>query len=195
MMTPTEPKLDAPGAGLPAPELFIGRLIFHCKRLTGNRAAFNTRFVEERAAIRKLVDACPFAQRGERVLIERPRGLEDSSRYWSVWMTLDHLRITNSSFARVMTRLAQDRKIPGKADTAKVKPDPGVTAAVEAEYEASCDAVLAAVDAFPNLKTKLRYEHPWFGPLDANGWHALAGTHMGIHRGQIERIMAGMSAQ
>ncbi|MBX3389322.1 MAG: hypothetical protein KF691_07680 [Phycisphaeraceae bacterium] len=41
----------------------------------------------------------------ERVLIPRLRGLEDSSRYWSVWMMLDHLRIVNSQVAMVIASL------------------------------------------------------------------------------------------
>jgi len=35
--------------------------------------------------------------------------------------------------------------------------------------------------------------HPWFGPLDAAGWHALAAGHMAIHRVQIERILQGLA--
>jgi hypothetical protein len=54
--------------------------------------------------------------------------------------------------------------------------------------------VLASVTASPNLKTKTRFSHPWFGPLDASGWHAMAGSHMAIHRKQIERILQGLSA-
>ena len=83
---------------------------------------------------------------------------------------------------------------PGKASTATVKPSPAVTASVVAEYEESCDALLAAVAAAPNLTTAARFAHPWFGPLDAAGWHALAGGHMGIHRVQIERILKGLAA-
>ena len=120
------------------------------------------------------------------------RGLEDSSRNWSVWMTLDHLRITNDAFARFITDLTQGRIPEGKASTAAVKPSPTVTAAIEAEYEKSCDAVLATVAAAPDLKTRFRFAHPWFGPMDAAGWHALAGTHMGIHRAQIADIIAGL---
>lgn len=41
-------------------------------------------------------------------------------------------------------------------------------------------------------KSPLRFLHPWFGPVDAADWHALAGTHLGIHRKQIERIVAGL---
>jgi hypothetical protein len=107
-------------------------------------------------------------------------------------MTLDHLRITNEAFARVITALTQGHIPPGKASTATVKPSLDVTGTVEADFEKSCDAVLAAVAAAPDLRTKLRFAHPWFGPLDASGWHALAGMHMGIHRAQIARIIAGL---
>jgi hypothetical protein len=47
----------------------------------------------------------------------------------------------------------------------------------------------------PELKTALRYEHPWFGPLDAFGWHALAAGHIRIHREQIERIVAKLRTE
>ena len=80
---------------------------------------------------------------------------------------------------------------PGEASTATVKPGPAVTASVMAEYEAACDALLVAVAAAPDLKTAVRFAHPWFGPMDAWGWHALAGVHMGIHRVQLERILQG----
>lgn len=80
----------------------------------------------------------------------------------------------------------------GEASTAAVKPSQAVTASVVAEYEESCDALLAAVAVAPDLKTAIRFVHPWFGPIDAFGWHALAGGHMGIHRAQIERILQGL---
>ena len=184
----SEPTLAAPGAGLPALELFIARRLFALKRRFGNRAGFTAQFSKERSAIRALIDAIPVADRDKRVLIPRLRGLEDSSRYWSVWMTLDHLRITNLVFTGVILGLCAGRIPPGKADTASVKPDPSVTGEVEAEYEKSCDKLLSAVSRVAELKTKLRYEHPWFGPLDAAGWHALAATHLRIHRAQIEKI-------
>ena len=186
----TEPQLAAPGAGLPAIELIIGRRLFALKRLLGSRESFTAKFEQERVAIRELVNSCTTAKRAERVLIPRLRGLEDSSRFWSVWMTLDHLRITNSVFAQVITSLAEGKVPEKKASTADVKPNPAVTAEVESAYEESCDNLLAAVAAVPDLKTSVRYAHPWFGPLDAAGWHALTGMHMGIHRAQIARIVS-----
>jgi len=187
-----EPKLEPPGAGLPRYELYVGRLLFAFRRWTGSRDAHNARFQQERESIRRLVRACDGDSAARRVLIERARGMEDSSRYWSVWMTLDHLRIVNQSFIRVIGALTKGEMPKGTASTATVKPSPEATAAVVAEYENGCDDLLAAVAAAGNLKTKLRYAHPWFGPLDAAGWHALSAGHMGIHRVQIERILEGL---
>jgi hypothetical protein len=187
-----EPKLAPPGAGLPALECFVGRCLLWLSRLRGNRAVFNNQFNREREVIRALVASCDAESAARRVLIPRLRGLEDSSRYWSVWMTLDHLRKVNLGFARIIGALSKGVQLPGQASTASVKPDPAVTGTVVAEYEASCDAVMAAVAGVPNLKTAVRFRHPWFGTLDALGWHVLAGNHMGLHRVQMERILAGI---
>jgi DinB superfamily len=128
----------------------------------------------------------------KRVLIARPPGLEDSSRYWSVLMTLDHLRIVNLALVRIISSLAAGKVPEGRASTADVKPDPDVTAAVVREYDNSCDAVSEALAATRGLKTLACFTHPWFGPLDLSAWHALAGTHLAIHRVQIERILSGL---
>lgn len=189
------PTLAAPGAGLPAPELWIARVLFALKRCFGSREAFTARLEQERAAIRELLATCDPAQGGEQVLIPRLRGLEDSSRFWSVWMTLEHLRITNTIFARVIQSLAKGQVPTKKASTADVKPRADLTAEVEAAYEASCDELLSVAAALPDLKTAAKYAHPWFGPLDAAGWHALTATHMGIHRAQIAKIIAALSSQ
>lgn len=192
MENPTKPSLAAPGAGLPAPELWIARGLFRLKRLFGSREAFTARFEQERAAIRDVIARCPVERRGDQVLIPRLRGLEDSSRFWSAWMTLEHLRITNTVFAMVIKSLAHGKVPAKKASTADVKPRAELTADVEVAYEASCDAVLSTVAAIADLKTAAKYAHPWFGPLDAAGWHALAATHMGIHRAQIEQIVKSL---
>ena len=187
-----EPKLAPPGAGLPLPELWIGRILFKWKLLRGSREKADAEFRKERAHIAALVADCDEAAGGKRVLIARLRGLEDSSRNWSAWMTLEHLRIVNTQIAGVIRALGKGVVPPGQASTAAVKPPEGVTSAVVPEYEKSCDAVLAAATSVPDLKTKARFAHPWFGPLDAAGWHALAGMHLGIHRRQVESVLAGV---
>lgn len=192
MITDTVPKLAPPGAGLPKPELYAARILFALRRWTGDRDSFNARFRMEREAIRGLVRFCDGDSGASRVLIRRPRGLEDSSRYWSVWMTLDHLRIVNHAMAGIIGALTKGVKPDGAASTAAVKPSPQADAGIVAEYEQACDDLLAVVSSAGSLKTELRFAHPWFGPLDAAGWHALAVGHMGIHRVQIERILEGL---
>ena len=189
-----EPILAPPGAGLPKPELFIARMIFRIQSGLGNKNSFSARFTRERETIRSLVQSCPEGSAATRVLIERVPGLEDSSRYWSVWMTLDHLRIVNHGIAKTISSLSKEISPPGSASTAAVKPGANVDLSIVAAFEGSCDALLESVAAAPNLKTRARYTHPWFGPLDARGWHAMAASHMVIHRKQIERIRQGLSS-
>lgn len=185
------PKLAAPGAGLPGIELQIARVLFTLRAWTHDRQRVDALFQRERTLIAELVRACPEGLLGERVLIPRPRGLEDSSRHWSVLMTLEHLRIVNLACALFIRELSEGKVPAGKASTADVKPSPDVTEAVIATYEASCDEVLAAVASAKDLDNAARFPHPWFGPLSARRWHVLAAVHLGIHRVQIEAILRG----
>jgi hypothetical protein len=187
------PTLAAPGAGLPGIELQIARVLFALRAWTHNRRRIDALFQRERAFVADLVRSCPEGRLGERVLIPRPRGLEDSSRHWSVLMTLEHLRLVNFACASVIRELAEGQVPAGKASTAAVKPSPEVTDAVLATYEASCDEVLAAVASARDLDNAARFPHPWFGPMSARHWHVLVAVHLGIHRRQIEAILDGLT--
>ena len=193
MMTLEEPKLAAPGAGLPWLEQNIAYALFHFQKRMGSPEEFTSRFIQEREAIRRLVLSCPKDDLGRRILIERPVGLEDSSRNWSILMTLDHLRIVNQAIAGVMRDFIAGKLTPGEASTARVKPSPDVTNAVIEKYEVTCDALLSFVSKGDKADARLTYYHPWFGHLNFRGWHALAGGHMGIHRGQIAKIISGLN--
>ncbi len=121
-------------------------------------------------------------------LIKRLPGLEDSSRNWSVFMTLEHLRIVNADIAEAISLLAQSRVPMRVVSTAAVKPAAGIGSEVIAAFEKSCDVLASTVTGVGDLRTKTRYDHPWFGPLDAAGWHAMAGFHLRLHRKQVECI-------
>jgi len=138
MSTETEPNLAPPGAGLPAPELFIAKKLFALKCRSGSRENFIEGFEDERAKIKALLNTCPKEQRGEQVLISRLRGLEDSSRHWSVWMTLDHLHIVNEDILSIMSELSHGRTPEGEVSTADLKPDPDVTESIVDEFEEGC---------------------------------------------------------
>ena len=185
----SEVSLAPPGAGLPAAEHLLLRMMFPLLCLQ-KRAAHLDRFLVERSQIRSMIDSCDRVLLGRRILIPRLRGLEDSSRHWSVWMTLDHLRITNRAFAGVVQSLSQGKTPPGKADTAAVKPSPASGEEVMRLYEESCDAWLDLLGSLGPSPKEPRYTHPWFGPMNAEAWIALASTHMGIHRKQIAAILS-----
>jgi hypothetical protein len=195
MATPQDetPKLAAPGAGLPGIELQIARILFALRAWTHDRQRIDALFCQERALVAELVKGCPAGRLGQRVLIPRPRGLEDSSRHWSVLMTLDHLRIVNLACASIIRELSEGRVPAGKASTADVKPSPDITDSVLETYEASCDDVLAAVASAKDLDDTPRFPHPWFGPMSARRWHVLAAVHLGLHRRQIEAILVRLA--
>jgi len=188
------PRLAPPGAGLPAPELFAARLLFafHCR--TTSRAAADVSIIAERTRIVELAGRCDGPRAARRVLIARLRGLEDSSRHWSVLMTLDHLRIVNEGIAATIRELLAGRVPTAAASTAAVKPSADIGADVLGVFERSCDSLVLAARVAPSLRTAVRYAHPWFGPLDAARWHAMGGFHLRLHRRQIERILAGLAA-
>jgi len=189
----SEPTLAPPGGGLPWPEVLLARALFSIRRRMGTRRSFDALFAQELECIRRLIRECDEEEGSRRVLIARLPGLEDSSRFWSVWMTLDHLRIVHLAIAELIGELVKEVTPPGAASTASVKPNVDVGREVISAFETSCKNLSTVVAASPNLNTKARFPHPWFGPLNAAGWHALMGIHMGIHRKQIERILSGNS--
>jgi len=192
--TTTAPQLAAPGAGLPGPERFVGNLILRWQSWRTPRAGAETLFAAQRARVLELVDRCDPGKRATPVLIPRLRGMEDSSRFWSVLMTVDHLRIVNHQITTVITSLAAGQVPARRGSTAAVKPDPRADGSVVARFEAVNDAFIQAVAAIPDLKTQARFAHPWFGPLHAAQWHFLAGFHMRLHVRQMEAILAGLGA-
>ena len=189
----TDPRLAPPGAGIPTIERLVGGAIFAFRRWRGTREAFAAEFERERGELARLFRGRDEGLLGTRVLIPRLRGLEDSSRFWSVWMALDHLRIVNDQITRVIEALTHGHIPEGQVSTAAVKPSADSGPDIAPAYEAACDRLVAMVASSPDLRTPVRYAHPWFGPLDAAGWHAMAAMHMGIHRAQIARILAELS--
>jgi hypothetical protein len=189
-----EPRLAPPGAGLPRAELMVARALFGLRRALHTRESVTRWFVRERERVRDLLGGLDAEAAARRVLIPRLRGLEDSSRHWSVWMTLDHLRIVHRNVEGVIRLLALGKAPPRAASTAAVKPRPDVEGRVVQEFEESCESLMATVRGVAELRTPARYAHPWFGPLDAFGWHLLSAVHLGLHRAQIARIKSALDS-
>lgn len=190
MSEPTEPKLAAPGAGLPWPERLIASFMVKRGIRRAPRNEVSELLMAERQTILDLVAPLSNETASRRVLIQRLRGLEDSSRYWSVLMTLDHLRIVNNGIAEAIKLLGQGKAPPREASTATVKPVTEVDESVVEEFAKSCEAIEQAAKSLSDLRTKARYAHPWFGPLDAGGWYFMSAFHLRLHRKQIEAILS-----
>ena len=189
MTDSTEPQLAAPGAGLPWPERLIANFMVKRGIRRTSREETSELLTSERQLILDRVTPLSTGTASRRVLIKRLRGLEDSSRFWSVLMTLDHLRIVNTGIADAITLLGQGKVPPREASTANVKPVADVGYSVIEEFSRSCDAIEQASQSLPNLRTPTRYAHPWFGPLDAGGWYFMSAFHLRLHRKQIEAIL------
>jgi len=186
------PKLAAPGAGLPKIERFFANLMIHWKAKRTSREAAAATFATERDAISKLLRTTPTERLTTPVLIKRLSGLEDSSRYWSLLMTADHLRIVNDQIAGVIASLCAGKVPAGAASTAAVKPSEQVDSSVIAAFEKTCADFGKTVAVQRDFKTALTFPHPWFGPMDAAAWHFMTGFHMRLHRKQMELILAGL---
>jgi hypothetical protein len=188
------PHLAPPGAGLPWLELRIARLIFGWQQRRTTREEAAALFAKERGTVLELAGRCDPENGSVRVLIDRLRGIEDSSRFWSVFMTLDHLRIVNLAASEAIRLLGIGQVPKREARTADVKPDARADHRVVAHFERSCERVARCAAAVSDLRTVRRYGHPWFGSLDAAGWHFLAGFHLQLHRRQIEQILRHLSS-
>ena len=194
MVESNEPKLEAPGAGLPAPMLFVAKRASSLRAKFCSSEKFLAEFTNEQERITQIIAPLSADERSKRILIPRLIGLEDSSRYHSVWMTLDHLRICNSAFAPLIKQLSEEKVPEIKINTADVKPDPKVTQKVEAKYNRANDEFLNSMEQIEGFKSEAKLEHPWFGPMNAHRWLGLSAFHMKIHRRQIEAIIKRVRA-
>jgi hypothetical protein len=185
-----EPVLAPPGAGLPLVELWIARWRFRRALARTTREQAEAQFAKERDEILELARGCDAATGSRRVLIKRLRGMEDSSRFWSVFMTLDHLRIVNIACAEAIKSLGRGKVPERVGSTANVKPSPEAGIGAVEDFLRSCEYFQQRAKEVVDLKTRERYAHPWFGPLDAAGWHFLGGFHMVLHKRQIQEILA-----
>src|ERR1700730_4414864 len=180
--------LQPPGAGLPAFEVAWLRVYFRLACGVTSQNAAMQRFKLEGEKIVSLARSVPATQGTVRVLIDRITGIEDSSRYWSVFMVLDHLRIVDEGITRIIEDLSNDRPFAREVRFEGVKPGFDAGPNVLDRFVKSVAAYEATVNRLGKLGRRVRHPHPWFGPMTAHDWHCLAGIHHGVHRRQIERI-------
>ena len=193
---PEPPQLDPPGAGLP----LVNRLAAQWFLLPAfyrknSSAQAHQLFLGLGGKLADLAGTLSDEQLATRVLVPPQRGLEDSSRWWSAAMVLEHLMIVDALFVSAVVSLSRGIVPAEQVGTADVKPS-GARAAGEVpaafrEFLKEADRRLG--DRVEPLRTDVRYPHPWFGPLTAHQWICMAAIHHGIHLQQLKAVVAGLN--
>lgn len=184
-----QPKLESSGAGLPAFELAWLRILFRyaCRVISLNAGLKWFKFEARRLVV--LTGKVSTTQATVPVLIDRVVGLEDSSRYWSVFLVLDHLRIVDEGISQIMTTLTDDRLFGQEVRIQALKPSPQSDSDTVSRFLKAVDDYEVTVTRLGILGRRVRHPHPWFGPMTAHEWHFLAAIHHRVHRRQLERIV------
>ena len=183
------PELEAPGAGLPGVERrVISVFIFLLPKILS--VSFVTRLFElERDLI--ICEVCANDDPTRQVLIPRLRGMEDSSRNWSAYMTLDQLNQVNSFFGPLIARLSRERTTEHEVKIEDVKPSPTSGPETFDAFQETCENFLKHISQKTITASKATHLHPWFGNLKARQLYFLAAIHMRVHRRQLEQIKMG----
>ena len=189
--------LQKPGAGIPLVERLALRLYF--KPFVAGRAGWEQDVADFAAAndkIFKTLDGLTPEQLERRILVPKQQGLEDSSRYSSAAMTLEHLMIVGMSMRNIIAALSHGIVPDYKADTASVKPaGAGDAAATLGAYRDFAAHVMLDIDrSTGDRNSKTTFDHPWFGAFTARQWHWLLPVHTFIHLKQLRAIAASLKA-
>jgi hypothetical protein len=192
-----EPKLGPPGAGLPLIESLIARFYYGGYISVKSDWESNREgFARINQKILNLVEGLSEEKLATRVLVPRLQGLEDSSRFWSVAMALEHLYISGTNMAKFVVKLSNGEVPAIEVDIAKVKP-PGAKSGAEilANYKVFLEKTLLEIDrGVKDRNSRTRLKHPWFGALTAKQWQWLMLSHSHIHYRQIKLILKELSS-
>jgi len=187
-------KLAAPGAGLPFLQaLALRHVLFpaFCRKTSWDEAL--ALFLREGETVAAAAQSLSDQALRTRVLIRAPMGIEDSSRYWSAAMVLEHLIEVGSRVATGVVELTHSRAVSVKADIADVKPKGRNGTDIVAAYRAFlADYQDKLLRQTGHRDARGTAPHPWFGDLTAQRWVCLGAIHQQIHRRQMQRIIAGL---
>ncbi len=185
------PKLAPPGAGIPWPLKLILR--YFMKPFVASRTPWEVsekRFVRINQKILSEIEGLTEEQLSKKILVPPMRGLEDSSRFWSIKMVIEHLVIVSSQMIKIIPLLSNGQVPNGKADTATVKPFGQMTVneTMNLFKKLTTRDFENLVSNISNKKSQTTFTHPWFGPMTAQEWYWLLPGHHALHLKQIKAI-------
>lgn len=189
-----KPTLAAPGAGLPFLEALLVRWYvapFQSRKADKDK---NLRlFAMLGARVLKEADAVASDKRDVKVLVPRMKGIEDSSRFWSVNEVLEHLIITGQPMRGLVASLAQGKTSDYEVKIENFKPQ-GLYAGADArpDFKRFVEETVELLKPLPIADGGLTHVHPWMGPFNALQWTGLLAGHSGIHLAQLQAVKKGL---
>ena len=184
-----EPKLKPAGSGLPFLERQALRLL--CVPISLQCTSWNRsrqRFIDEAAACLEIYRQLPPEKCSQKVLIKRLGGFEDSSRYWSPSMVLEHMVLVAKAMTNIIVTLDREQYLVFDARITQFKPKENHEACLAGFFDTSMRECAERLQHVNNRNSRATHAHPWFGKLNAHGWHTVLALHQKIHRQQLELI-------
>lgn len=181
--------IEPAGAGIPWHERRVADLVLRIYASAAPPAAILRAFRRDARQALSLARGLSGEQGRTRVPIQRFPGIEGSSRNWSVYMTLDHLVMVNTAITALIHAICSDHNHGVEIRVEDVKPHADAGADRIQALESVVERYTDMIQRLGSLRSRQRHPHPWFGPLTARQWHALAAIHNRTHRAQIERIL------
>ena len=128
------------------------------------------------------------------VRIPRLPGIDENMRSWSIYMTLQHLVITNEMTIRVIRSLARETPFTEEIDFKKdVMPSENPGPEQIAAFRVSVESFEKKAARFGKKRSETLSRHPVFDMFDTHKWRCMAGFHIHIHRNQVEQICKQLS--
>lgn len=183
--------LGKPGAGIPWIEKIAGRLILSKQARNRSRERILEDFCSGAGESLALLQGIDDGLLRRRVLVPRQPGMEDSSRYWSAFMIIQHLAIVDRQVLGLVRLLSTGRGTDRQVSTAAVKPQPGAGPEVLAEFEAVIREWRENLPDEAKLAASAKHSHPWFGPMNAQRWFCMAAWHHRLHKAQLRAVLKG----
>jgi hypothetical protein len=181
--------LDPVRAGIPWHERRIADLGLRIYASFVSPAAILRAFRRDALQARTLAQGISEEQGRLQVRIPRFPGIEEASRDWSVYMTLDHLVMVNTAIMVLLHAMCSDHNHGAEIRMEDVRPHADAGRDRIPALEAAVERYTDVVERLGTLRSRERHTHPWFGPLTARQWHAVAAIHNRTHRAQIEKII------
>ena len=188
------PQLEKPGAGLPFFEGLVVR--WYVGPYLSRKADKDTNlrmFAMIGKRILKEADSVPNDKRDTKVLVPRMKGVEDSSRNWSVNELLEHLLITGHGMRHVIGELIAGRPSDYEVKIENFKPKGKYQGGdARQDFKAFLDETVAQLQPLPIEDKGPTHLHPWMGQFNALQWCWLLAGHSGIHCAQLQAIKKGL---